>query len=102
MREQSIVVNWNTAKRIGHIQNPDPAERDIFVHRQNLIGRQRLIVGEIVEYDLSSNGKGLMAVNVVVIESKAASVPEPAAAVSVPAIATQIQIKEISNEQPSE
>jgi hypothetical protein len=43
-----------------------------------------------------------MAVNVVVIESKAASVPEPAAAVSVPAIATQIQIKEISNEQPSE
>lgn len=65
------VASWNNQRRFGFIENPNPNGTDIFTHVSGLRERQRLFSGEIVEYTLSANAKGNIAVDVAVIESKA-------------------------------
>jgi len=67
MRERAKVISWNSKGRYGFLESLDPAIPDLFVHRSGLVGRERLLPNEIVEYDVSSNAKGKMAANVVVV-----------------------------------
>ena len=67
----SECISWEITRGFGWLANPDPAGRDIFVHRSGLVDRHRLITGEIVAFELKSMPKGPVAVNVRVLKSKA-------------------------------
>ena len=60
-------VKWfNADKGFGFIA-PDDKSKDVFVHRNNIVGiafGEALKEGEDVEYDMEETPKGLSAVNV--------------------------------------
>lgn len=59
-------VKWfNDRKGFGFII-PDDASRDVFVHKQRLIGEvfATLRKGQMVEFDVEDSGKGPSAINI--------------------------------------
>ena len=58
----SGTVKWfDNVKNFGFI-TPDSGEKDVFVHRNNLV--DKIAEGDKVSYDIESTEKGLTAINV--------------------------------------
>ena len=67
---QGRVIWFNSMKGFGFLSVP--GQKDIFVHYQGIIGEgfRTLEEGQVVEFDLGSNDKGPIAINVRVLEQQ--------------------------------
>jgi cold shock CspA family protein len=71
----SQVLFWDRIKAFGFISSGDPNVRDFFVHKANLVNRQYLEVGDIVEFEFGKDKKGrTIAINVKVVEAIASPI----------------------------
>jgi CspA family cold shock protein len=66
---KGTVVQFSSAKGYGFIA-PDDGSKDVFVHHTGILmdGYRRLVVDQVVEFDVVAGDKGPQACNVTVVE----------------------------------
>lgn len=66
---KGTVVQFSSAKGYGFI-SPDDKSKDVFVHFSAILmdGYRRLVVDQVVEFDVIASDKGPQAANVQVVE----------------------------------
>jgi len=61
---QGIVINYNSEKGYGFIKSSEH-EENVFVHIKEVKNRSELEVGQMVEFEMVSQPKGMAAINVI-------------------------------------
>lgn len=76
-RERGVVQFWNHDRGFGFLRSCDSSGRSVFIHRDYLDqGRLGLRVGEVVEYSLFFNTRGVAARNARRVASEEKGRPE--------------------------